>query len=400
MKYLFNKVYFLVLLLSLCCFASTGFAQEKITYSSKVVAVPTDIAAPKIEATAWVLMEMNSGWIVSSNNADQPLPPASITKLMSNYVVYDQLEAGNINLEDEVSISEEAWRAEGSRMFANVNSKVALKHLLKSTVIQSGNDAAIALAEHIGGTEAVFASLMNKAAKELGLTNSFFMNSTGLPDDGHSMSAADIAVLSVAIIREFPDFYSWYAEKSYTHNEITQYNRNKLLWKDSSIDGLKTGHTEAAGYCLVGSAIRNDERWIAVVLGSQSQAVREQQVQSLLNYGFTAYQSASVLDQQGGVASADVYFGQDAQIRLQAPYAVNIVVPKGRTDDVQIDMRVSPYYEAPISAGQSVGVASILLDGQLLTDIPLVAMSSIEEGSLWRQAKDSVRLWVRNLLAD
>ena len=173
---------------------------------------------------------------------------------MSNYVHYQKIAAGDINMQDQVSISEQAWRAEGSRMFANVNSKIELQHLLKSTVIQSGNDAAIALAEHVGGTEAVFASLMNKAAKELGLKNSYFMNSTGLPAEGHTMSAADIAVLSAAIIREFPEFYSWYSEKSYTHNEITQYNRNKLLWRDSTVDGLKTGHTEAAGYCLVGSA--------------------------------------------------------------------------------------------------------------------------------------------------
>ncbi|MBX2846925.1 MAG: D-alanyl-D-alanine carboxypeptidase [Acidiferrobacterales bacterium] len=390
----------LSMLLVVCCYFNDVAAQQKLEYSAKVVSVATDISAPKIEATAWVLMEMNSGWIVSSNNPDQPLPPASITKLMSNYVVYEKLVSGDITLDDQVSISEEAWRAEGSRMFANVNSKVELRHLLKSTVIQSGNDAAIALAEHIGGTESVFASLMNKAARELGLKNSHFMNSTGLPDDGHSMSASDIAVLSAAIIREFPEYYSWYAEKSYTHNDITQYNRNKLLWKDNSVDGLKTGHTEAAGYCLVGSAIRSHQRWIAVVLGSQSQEVREAQVHSLLNYGFTAYEPQSVLDQQGGVASADVYFGDDSQIRLQTPYPVSIVVPKGRGDDIQVDLRVSPYYEAPIEVGQSVGVASILLDGNLLTDIPLVAMSSIEKGGLWRQAKDSVRLWLRNLFSD
>ena len=267
-------------------------------------------------------------------------------------------------------------------------------------MIQSGNDAAIAMAEYVGGTEPVFASLMNKAAKELGLRNSYFMNSTGLPAEGHTMSAADIAVLSAAIIRDFPDNYAWYKEKSFTHNDITQYNRNKLLWRDSSVDGLKTGHTEAAGYCLVGSAMRNGQRWIAVVLGAESTQVREDQVLSLLNYGFTAYESASVLDTQGGIASADVYFGQDSQIRLQTPYPVNIVVPKGRKEDVQIDLRISPYYEAPIDVGQSVGVASVSLDGQLLTDVPLVAMSAIAEGSLWRRAKDSVRLWLREFLAD
>ena len=398
MIYLVKNLGLLTIVLFWC--ATAPLAQDKEQFSSKVVEVPSDISAPKIEATAWLLMEMKSGWIVSSNNADQPLPPASITKLMSNYVHYQKIAAGDINMQDQVSISEQAWRAEGSRMFANVNSKIELQHLLKSTVIQSGNDAAIALAEHVGGTEAVFASLMNKAAKELGLKNSYFMNSTGLPAEGHTMSAADIAVLSAAIIREFPEFYSWYSEKSYTHNEITQYNRNKLLWRDSTVDGLKTGHTEAAGYCLVGSAIRNDERWIAVVLGSQSTQIREAQVLSLLNYGFTAYESASVLDEQGGVASADVYYGQTDQMRVQPPYPVNIVVPKGRQKDLQIDLRISPYYEAPIKVGQSVGVASVLLDGELLLDVPLVAMSSIEDGGFWRRTKDSVRLWLRNFLSD
>ncbi len=395
MKYRSKAVQLLVLL-SICSYANIVVAQKNIAFSSKIIEVPSVIVAPKIDATAWVLMEMNSGWIVSSNNANQPLPPASITKLMSNYVVYQKLKKGEINMEDQVSISEEAWRAEGSRMFANVNSKIELQHLLKSTVIQSGNDAAIALAEHIGGTEAVFASLMNQSAKEIGLRNSYFMNSTGLPADGHSMSAADIAVLSAAIIREFPEYYAWYGEKSYTHNEITQYNRNKLLWKDSSVDGLKTGHTQAAGYCLVGSALRNDQRWVAVVLGVVDAATREAHVSSLLNYGFAAYQPLSILDKQGGVAAADVYFGVDNQIQLQAQSPVNIVVPLGREDDVRIEFQISPYYEAPIEVGQSVGLASVSLDGQLLTEVPLVAMSSIEEGGLWQKMQDSVSLWWLN----
>ena len=396
------RIVFYSLLLALSHIASSQAQSTSIKASqaARQVNVVSKIAAPNIEATAWTLMEMNSGWVVAGNNAEQPLPPASITKLMSNYVIYEKIIANEISLQDEVSISEKAWRAEGSRMFANVNSKVELQHLLKSTVIQSGNDASIALAEHAAGTEAVFASFMNKAAQDIGLRNSHFVNSTGLPADGHSMSANDIATLSAAIIREHPSFYEWYSEKVYTHNEITQYNRNKLLWKDSSVDGLKTGHTNAAGYCLVGSAARNGQRWIAVVLGSKDQATREAQVLSLLNYAFAAYQPLSILDEQGGVMSADVYYGEVDQIRLQPLNPVNIVVPQGRNDDVQIDYQISPYFEAPLEVGQSVGVASLSLDGKLLMDVPLVAMSSIEKGGLWKRFKDSIRLSWRNFRAD
>jgi len=220
------------------------------------------------------LMDMNSGWVVAGKNAREPLSPASITKLMMNYVVFSKLKSGDINFTDQVSISEKAWRAEGSRMFADVNTRIELKHLLKSTVIQSGNDASIALAEYVGGSELGFSELMNHAASELGLQDSHFVNSTGLTAQGHYMSASDVAALSAAIIRDFPDFYPWYAEKEYTHNNIRQQNRNRLLWKDSSVDGLKTGYTEAAGYCLVGTAKRNGQRWIAVVLACKCKSLR------------------------------------------------------------------------------------------------------------------------------
>jgi len=362
---------------------------------AKNIELVTSLPVPKVDATSWALMEMNSGWVVAGKNTDQPLPPASITKLMTNYVLFSKLESGDIGLEDAVSISEQAWRAEGSRMFANVNSQVQFKSLLKSTIIQSGNDAAIALAEHAGGSESAFAAMMNQAAAKIGLTNSYFANSTGLPDEGHSMSANDIATLSAAIVREFPDYYEWYAEKSFRHNEITQYNRNKLLWKDSSVDGLKTGHTEAAGYCLVGSALRNGQRWIAVVLGSSDETTREQAVMSLLNYAFAAYEPIQLLNEQGGITSVDIYNGEVDSLRLQARGATNVVVPRGRKNDVSIDLKVSPYYTAPIEVGQAVGLASLSLDGKSLIDVPLVAMSSIKEGGLWKRFKDSVRLKLR-----
>ena len=358
--------------------------------------IKTSLAAPVLDVKAWALMELNSGWVVAGENIDAQLPPASITKLMANYVVFAKLASGDINFKDQVAISEQAWRAEGSRMFADVNTTIELEHLLKSTIIQSGNDAAIALAEYVGGSEASFAQMMNQAGKDLGLTHSHFENSTGLPAQGHVMSAADIATLSAAIIKEFPDFYAWYAIKEYTHNSITQYNRNKLLWKDSSVDGLKTGHTEAAGYCLVGSAKRKGQRWIAVVMGSNSEREREEAVLSLLNYAYAAYQPGSLLDQQEGITSVAVYGGEVDEVRLQATNVANVVVPTGRLEDIKTELLISPYFEAPIDVGQPMGLASLSLDGEPLMDVPLTSMSTIREGGWWKKVKDSIRLRWRN----
>lgn len=368
------------------------FSSISWTTSAKPLAVVSNLPAPKIEAKAWVLMEMNSGVVVTSHNPDLPLPPASITKLMMNYVVFARLRDGDIGYSDKVPISEEAWRAEGSRMFADVNSRVELGHLLKSTIIQSGNDAAIALAEFTAGSEFAFAQLMNQSARELGLNHSNFVNSSGLPAEGHAMSANDIAVLAAAIIREFPEFYTWYAERTYTHNNITQQNRNRLLWKDDSVDGLKTGHTQAAGYCLVASAKRGKQRWIAVVLGSQSERSRERQVQSLLNFGFAAYDPIAVLDEQGGIASIRVFGGVSEEVLLHPVEPINIVVPKGREKDLEVTLQHSPYFEAPIEVGQGLGIASLSLDGKSLAEVPLVARSEIAQAGWWKRLVDSIKL--------
>jgi len=378
---------------------STSLSAAPLTSKQRDIVVQANVTAPQINATAWALMEMNSGWVVAGSNARKPLPPASITKLMMNYVIFSKLNSGDLRESDQVPISERAWRAEGSRMFADVNTKVELVHLLKSTIVQSGNDAAVALAEFAAGSELGFAQMMNQSAIKLGLQDSHFVNSSGLPAAGHVMSASDIAALSAAIISEFPEFYTWYAEKAYTHNDITQYNRNKLLWKDSTIDGLKTGHTSAAGYCLVGSALRNNQRWIAVVLGSENERVREQQVLSLLNYGFAAFKPLKLLDEQGGLASAPVYGGEVDQVRLQVAKAVSVVVPSGREADVVTDLRYSPYFEAPIDIGQAMGVASLSLDGKTLMDVPLISMSAIKKGGWWKQLSDSVKLWFKGLIS-
>jgi D-alanyl-D-alanine carboxypeptidase (penicillin-binding protein 5/6) len=373
---------------ALCVFTFPVSAQS----SSSPQQYPFAIESPIDEATAWVLMDFASGTIVGGENIDAHSEPASITKLMTNYVVFSKLKAGDIKLDDKVYISEKAWRMEGSRMFAEYGSRLTVEQLVKSTAIQSGNDAAVALAEFIGGTEEAFATMMNKAAAQLGMNNSSFKNATGLPAEGHYISAADIAKLSSAIIREFPQYYAWYSEKEYSHNNITQQNRNRLLWRDPSVDGLKTGHTKAAGYCLVGSAKQDGQRWIAVVLGTESEKVRADLVLRLLRQGFAEYQSVDVLDSQSGVMNAQVFKGEVDQISLKPKSPVSVVVPQGRYDDIEFDYKVSPYFEAPISLQQPMGLVSVSLDGKVLKEVPLVAMSQIAQAGLIKQLKDTIRL--------
>jgi len=357
-------------------------------------------AQPEIDAKAWVLMEINSGSVVASKNADVALPPASITKLMMNYVMFKRLKSGELKTSNQVPISEEAWRAEGSRMFADVNTRIELGHLLKSTVIQSGNDAAIALAEFTGGSEFAFAQLMNQEAEKLGLHHSNFVNSTGLPAESHLMSAFDIAKLASAIIKTFPEFYTWYSEKEYSHNNITQYNRNKLLWKDDTVDGLKTGYTEAAGYCLVGSAVRDKQRWIAVVLGAKSVQAREAAVLELLNFGFNYFDATEQLDQQGGLTSVKVYGGDTDEVLLQAVAPANIVVPKGKINDITVSLHHSPYFVAPIKVGQPMGLAELRFDGETIIEVPLVATSAIKSAGWWKRMVDSIKLRAKQVWQD
>ena len=324
-----------------------------------------------VKSTGWALMEARSGWIVANSNGDTPLPPASITKLMMNYAVFSELAKGSISLNDDV---------------ATIN----LEHLLKSTIIQSGNDAAIALAEHTSGSEERFAALMNDYAQKLGLTRSSFKNASGLPAPGHQMSAIDILKLSAAIIEQFGEFYSWYGIKEYEHNSIRQFNRNKLLWKNLGVDGLKTGHTEAAGYCLVASAQRQGQRWIAVVMGTESEALREKAVTELLEYGFDAFDAGEVLSEQGGVAQARVYGGETDQVLLKPISPVYVAVPRGRLGDIEVRLQMAPSFDAPIQLKQSMGVAALYLDGSPLVDVPLVAMSEIPEGGFLKRVGDAI----------
>ncbi len=368
------------LMLFVMALMSFNFAQ-----AAKPVPAPPDVAAKN-----YLLIDVASGKVLAEKNADAQIEPASITKLMTAYVVYKEIDEDRLSMEDIIVISEKSWRMGGSRMYLEVNSEVSVHDLLKGLIIQSGNDASVALAEHVGGTEAAFVQLMNQYAVELGMENTNFENSTGWPDKKHLTSARDIAKLSIAIIREFPEHYAWYAEKEYTYNEIKQYNRNKLLWSDNSVDGLKTGHTESAGYCLVASALRSDMRVISVVLGTKSKKARASVSQTILNYGFRFFESHTLYDADEVLSRPRIWKGEFEQLQVGLSDDLSITIQRGSYDKLDAVMDVDKDIEAPVLKGQQVGVVKVSLEGKLLESVPLVALETIEEGSFIQIAKDYV----------
>ena len=334
------------------------------------------------------------GKVIAAVNAGQRLPPASITKLMTAYVVSKELASGNIALEDDVLISEKAWRMVGSRSFIEVNSKVSVEVLLRGMIIQSGNDAAVALAEHIAGSEETFAQMMNQYAQQLGMFNTNYQNSTGLPGKEHYTTAEDIAILSAAVIRDFPDHYAWYAEKEYTYNNITQHNRNKLLWRDKSVDGLKTGHTEEAGYCLAASAKRDGMRLISVVLGTRSENARAQETQKLFNYGFRFFETHDLYQAGQQIAESKVWKGETDKVSLGLAEALTITVARGQYEALVATTNIEKPIVAPIQVGQVLGEVNIHLAGELVATKQLVAIEAIEKGSWWRQLLDMLLMLI------
>ena len=370
--------YFFIVIISLLSFTLNSYAIPKV--------IPK---APAIAAKSYILLDHNSGRIIAQNNADVPMAPASITKIMTAYVVFSELEEGNIQLDELVTVSKKAWKTQGSRMFIKVNSKVTVEDLLQGMIIQSGNDASVALAEHIAGSEDTFAALMNQHAQELGMTNTNFLNSTGLPDPDHKTSAKDLAVLANALIERFPQYYKWYSTKEFTYNNITQPNRNKLLWRDNSVDGMKTGFTEDAGYCLVSSAKRNNMRLVSVVLGTKSVNARAQESQKLLNFGFRFYESHVIYPVGKTLKNVRIYKGSSEQLPVGVAKKIAVTIPRGQYKNLKPSINIKTLLEAPVSKGQKLGIVEIKLNGKLLTSSPLVALKTIPEGSLWQQAKDS-----------
>ncbi len=376
---------FIALLLT--CLAGVAWA--------KAMPVPQP---PRLPVRGYILEDFHSGQVLAEVNADERLEPASITKLMSGYVVYKALKDGNISYADTVTISEKAWRMEGSRMFVEVGKQVSVEDLLRGMVIQSGNDATVALAEHVAGTENAFATLMNQQAQLLGMTSTHFVNSTGLPDPDHYTTARDIAILTRALIKVFPEQYQLYAERSYTYNDITQHNRNRLLWQDESVDGVKTGHTRSAGYCLVSSAKRGDTRLISVVLGAENEKNRFSASQALLNYGFRFYETYKLYAAAQPLVQARVWKGEIADLPLGLAEDLFVTIPKGRYNDMDAVMKVITGIEAPVDQGAVQGAVTVTLDDALLAEAPLVALQAVPEGGLFTRLVDQAQMLFKSFL--
>ncbi len=348
---------------------------------------------PKLNASAFLLLDFASGRVLASQNPDAALDPASITKLMTAYAVFRAIKSGQVSLDDEVLVSEKAWRTPGSRMFIEVGTRVTVEELLPGMIVQSGNDASVALAEHVAGTEETFAEIMNQLARELGMSQTNYRNSTGLPAEGHVTSATDIAKLASALIREFPDYYRWYSQKEYTYNGITQGNRNALLWRDESVDGMKTGYTESAGYCLVSSAERDGMRLIAVVLGTKSPAARANESQALLNYGFRFFESHKLWEAGEVITDARVWKGTTDGTSLVVREPVYVTVPRGAFDSLETELELPANIVAPLSTSQPVGQARAKLGIDTIVSVPVYSATDIEAGGLLSTAWDELLLW-------
>ena len=347
---------------------------------------------PSVKATSYLLIDYDSGQVLADKDADMRVEPASLTKMMTAYVVLHELKAGTIKESDEVTVSEKAWRTPGSRMFIEVGKKVPVGTLFKGMVIQSGNDASVALAEYIAGSEETFAELMNEQARRLGLNNTHFVNATGLPHEDHYTTAADLARIATALIREFPEHYGLYSEKQFTYNNITQYNRNKLLWRDKSVDGIKTGHTESAGYCLVTSAKRNGMRLISVVLGTDSENARAKISQSLLNYGFRFFETHKLYEAGQPITRARVWKGEQDQLPLGLGQDFYVTIPRGQYRKLKPVMELAARITAPVSRGQTLGTVAVTLADQTLASRPLLALDTVAEAGLWGRLVDGVQL--------
>ena len=347
---------------------------------------------PEVDAKAHFLVDMHSERVLTENNADDRLEPASLTKMMTSYVVFVEMARGKFELADEVLVSEKAWRMKGSRMFIEVGTRVSVEALLMGLIVQSGNDAAVALAEFVAGDESTFADLMNRHARRLGMTGSHFTNASGLPEPDHYTTARDMALMAAALIRDFPEFYSWNAVREYEYGGIKQRNRNSLLFRDDSVDGLKTGYTKAARYCLVASAIRENMRLIAVVMGAESSRARARMAQSLLNYGFRFYETRRVYASDEKVTDVRVWKGDAMHLALGLDQNLYVTVPRGRFDEIDAKMEIVARIVAPVRAGEQLGVLRLALEDTLSVERPLVALDDVAEGNLWRRVSDHVRL--------
>ena len=352
--------------------------------------VPTP---PELNLSSYILMDATTGKILAESNSNSQIEPASMTKVMTGYIVADQIEQGMISNDDNVLISRKAWKMEGSRMFIEVGKRVSVKDLLKGLVIQSGNDAAVALAEYVAGSEQIFVDVMNEYASVLGLRNTLFQNSTGLPDADHFTSVRDLAVLSKALIDEFPSHYELYNEKEFTFNNIRQLNRNKLLWRDESVDGMKTGHTEAAGYCLIASAKRNDMRLVTVVAGSKSDKERFDASQRLLEYGFRFYAAQKLLEGNKELKSSTVWGGKKESVSIGLENDLLVTLPRGDFRNLTINYTIQNNIQAPIKAGDELGLVEVISNNNIVVSESLIALEDIDEKGFFGRMIAKIILW-------
>ena len=379
------------LLVSLLLVASQAAAQS-VPKPQTMIPSP-----PQLAASSWILMDADSGRVLAEHNADERLPPASLTKLMTAYLVERELNQGNISPDGLVPVSEKAWRTGGSKMFIEVGEQVPVSELLHGIVIVSGNDASVAMAEYLAGGERPFADLMNQHATRLGMHDTNFVNPTGLPDENHYSSAHDLALLSQHIINDYPEHYRMYRQKQFTFGGIEQPNRNRLLWRDASVDGLKTGWTEEAGYCLVASAERDDMRLISVVMGTASEEARAQESQKLLSYGFRYYETLNLYEAGAVLNTPRVWGGDKNELRVGVDSGVVMTVPRARDDELTAKLDIQSDLTAPIAAGDRVGTMEVRQGEEVVGERPLVALESIEEGGFFKRLIDQVQRFFTNL---
>ncbi|MBT8151830.1 MAG: D-alanyl-D-alanine carboxypeptidase [Gammaproteobacteria bacterium] len=389
----------LLLLLAACLIAlAGGHAQAQDSGGTSVARLALLPAPPQLAASSYLLLDAHTGKVIVEQGADQQLPPASLTKIMTAYIVSSELEKGSITHDDMVPISVKAWKMGGSRMFVREGTQVRLEDLLRGVIVQSGNDASVALAEYIAGDEQAFAMLMNQQAALLGMRYSNFLNATGWPAEGHLTTARDLAALARALVRNFPAHYKIYAEKEFSYNGITQANRNGLLWRDQSVDGIKTGHTEEAGFCLVASAKRDDMRLVSVVMGAKSARAREQETQKLLAYGFRYYQTHTLYTAGEEISSSKVWAGKAKTFPLVLSEDLSVTIPRGQRDALQAKIAVDKEVVAPVEEGTVYGQLNLVLGGELIAQRDLVAGAGVEQAGFFARLWDQIILFVRGIL--
>jgi serine-type D-Ala-D-Ala carboxypeptidase (penicillin-binding protein 5/6) len=381
------------LLLGLLILANVWAAQVPATPPPAQIVTPPP--APNVSARSSMLLDFNSGQVLLEKDADVAVEPASLTKLMTAYVVFSEIKVGRLKLTDKVRVSEKAWRTGGSRMFIDLDSEVSVEDLLRGMIIQSGNDASVALAERVAGSEESFAGMMNQYGQKLGLTKSNFANVTGMPSDHHVSSARDMAKIAMAIIRDFPEYYGYYSEKTFVYKGISQQNRNILLKRDPSVDGMKTGFTDKAKYCLVASAKRNNMRLISVILGAENPKIRAAETQKMLNYGFQFYETQKVYGAGETINKPRIWKGAEDMIPIGLNQDIYVTIARGQYSKIKPILQLNQRLIAPIRAGEPCGVLRLMIDDKVLLERPLVALQTVNEGGLVRLITDSVLLWIQ-----